>query len=235
MSPPSIWAVVPAAGIGKRMKNNTPKQYLPIAGATVLQHTLNRLLAADEVCGLVVSISESDEYWETMQCFSDKPVLTASGGVQRSDSVLNALETLGQYDGFDENCDWVLVHDAVRPCVSSSDISALIKTVGDNESGGLLATPVSDTVKRQGDDHTVQETVNREGLWKALTPQFFPYRILKDALVKAANDNIEVTDESSAMEYMGHKPLLIHGGVENIKVTLPGDLRLAELYLQEAE
>ena len=237
MTAPFIWAVVPAAGSGRRMGADIPKQYLSLAGSPVLEHTLNRLLAADQICGVVVSLSDKDEYWETIKLSSDKPVLRSNGGSQRCNSVLNALEELGQYDDFDENCDWVLVHDAVRPCVSLSDITALIEAVGSNESGGLLATPVSDTVKRQGDDQTGQATVlatvEREGLWQALTPQFFPYCVLKDALLKAVKEDVELTDESSAMEYMGYKPLLIQGSASNIKITRPGDLRLAELYLNE--
>lgn len=241
MTTPSIWAVVPAAGIGRRMGADIPKQYLSLAGSPVLEHTLNRLLAVDQICGVIVSLSNNDEYWDTVrasiQLCSDKPVLRSKGGSQRCNSVLNALEELGQYDDFDENCDWVLVHDAVRPCVSLSDITALIEAVGSNESGGLLATPISDTVKRQGDDQTGQATVlatvERKSLWQALTPQFFPYCVLKDALLQAVKEDIELTDESSAMEHMGYKPLLIQGSVSNIKITRPEDLRLAELYLNE--
>jgi 2-C-methyl-D-erythritol 4-phosphate cytidylyltransferase len=235
MNLPSIWAVVPAAGIGRRMETDIPKQYLSLAGSTVLEHTLSRLLSAEQISGLVVSLNANDECWNTVQLCSDKPVLRCDGGSQRYDSVLNALEALGQHSDFDENCDWVLVHDAVRPCVSLSDITVLIETVGSNESGGLLATPVSDTVKRQGIDQTVQATIERKGLWQALTPQLFPYCILKDALLNAINEGVEVTDESSAMEHMGYKPLLIQGSVSNIKITRPGDLRMAELYLAELQ
>jgi 2-C-methyl-D-erythritol 4-phosphate cytidylyltransferase len=233
MSLSSIWAVVPAAGIGKRMETNIPKQYLTLTGSTVLEHTLNRLLTAKQICGLVVALNDDDEYWDSVRLHSEKPVLKCNGGSLRCNSVLNALETLSQYDDFDDKRDWVLVHDAVRPCVSLNDITALIEGVGSNESGGLLAIPVSDTVKRQADDQTVLATVERKDLWRALTPQFFPYGILKEALQKAVKDDVEVTDESSAMEYMGYKPLLIQGSVSNIKITRPGDLRLAEMYLAE--
>ena len=233
MNLPSIWAVVPAAGVGSRMETDVPKQYLSLAGSMVIEHTLNRLLKVDQVCGLVVALNNSDEYWDTVQLASDKAVLRADGGLQRCNSVLNALDRLAQHGDFDENRDWVLVHDAVRPCFSLSDVTALIESVGNNESGGLLATPVKDTIKRQDDNQAVQSTVERKGLWQALTPQFFPYRILKTALLAAINEGVEVTDESSAMEHLGYKPLLIQGSASNIKITRPEDLRLAELYLAE--
>lgn len=237
MTTSSIWAVVPAAGIGRRMQADIPKQYMSLAGKPVLEHTLSQLLAFDRMAGVIVSLSDNDEYWESIELNFDKPVLKCKGGSQRYHSVINALEALGQYEDFDEDRDWVLVHDAVRPCVSLNDISTLIETVGNEESGGLLARPVSDTIKRQGDEQavqkTVQATVEREGLWQALTPQFFPHGILKKALLKTIEDNIEVSDESSAMEYIGYKPLLVQGSATNIKITRPGDLRLAELYLKE--
>lgn len=229
----SVWAVVPAAGIGQRMQSDIPKQYLPLHGATVLEHTLNKLLSVDAVNGLVISLQKHDRYWDELRISSGKPVLVAEGGAERCDSVSNALSALLNVDGFDELSDWVLVHDAVRPCVRTADIELLIKEVGDNEAGGLLALPVRDTMKRQGADTTVQATVDREGLWHALTPQLFPYHVLRDALSKAKQQGVVITDESSAIEHAGFHPLLVQGHEDNIKITRPGDLRLAELYLQE--
>lgn len=216
------------------MQSDIPKQYLPLHGSTVLEHTLNRLLSVAAVKGLVISLLPQDKHWNGVQIHSDKPVLIAKGGAQRSDSVLNALNTLAQVDGFYETGDWVLVHDAVRPCVRVSDIELLIADVDDNESGGLLALPVRDTMKRQGTEPMVQDTIDRQGLWHALTPQLFPYRLLRDALSKAIEKGIVITDESSAVEHAGFCPLLVQGHEDNIKITRPGDLRLAELYLQEA-
>lgn len=230
----SVWAVVPAAGIGRRMQTDIPKQYLPLCGSTVLEHTLNKLLSVDAVNGLVISLQPHDKYWDELQIRSDKPVLVAEGGVERSDSVSNALTALPNVAGFDELNDWVLVHDAVRPCVRTADIELLIKEVDTNEAGGLLALPVRDTMKRQNAEATVQGTVDREGLWHALTPQLFPYHVLRDALSKAKQQNIVITDESSAVEHAGFCPLLVQGHEDNIKITRPGDLRLAELFLQEA-
>ncbi len=231
MSNASIWAVVPAAGIGQRMQSDIPKQYLPLHGATVLQHTLNKLLSVDAVCGLVISLQQHDKYWNKLQISSNKPVLVAEGGAERSDSVSSALSVLLDIDGFNERNDWVLVHDAVRPCVRTADIELLIKKVDINEAGGLLALPVRDTMKRQGAETTVQSTVDRVGLWHALTPQLFPYRVLRDALSAATQQGRVITDESSAVEHAGFRPLLVQGHEDNIKITRPDDLRLAELYL----
>lgn len=235
MSVPSIWAIIPAAGIGQRMGSTIPKQYMPIDGTTVLEHTLNRLLAAKEVHGAVVALNDNDQYWKSITLSSRKPVLTVKGGEQRSDSVLNALMFLGKQEGFNENLDWVLVHDAARPCVNLSDITHLVQAVGKNEAGGLLAIPVSDTLKRQNPDQQVDETIDREGLWRAQTPQFFSYSILKEAMLRMVASKQDVTDESSAMEAIGYKPLLIQGSSSNIKITRPGDLRLAEMFLNEIE
>jgi 2-C-methyl-D-erythritol 4-phosphate cytidylyltransferase len=230
----SIWAVVPAAGIGQRMQSDIPKQYLPLHNATVLEHTLNKLLSIESVNGLVISLQSGDKYWSEIQVSSGKPVLVAEGGAERSDSVANALDVLPKLDNFDANHDRVLVHDAVRPCVRTADVELLIDRVDGNEAGGLLALPVRDTMKRQGAETAVQSTVDREGLWHALTPQLFPYLVLRDALLKAKQHNVVVTDESSAVEFAGFSPLLVQGHEDNIKITRPGDLRLAELYLEEA-
>lgn len=232
---PCLWAIVPAAGIGKRMQTDIPKQYLPLHGATVLEHTLNKLLSVSAVRGLVIALQDDDNYWSSVQPASAKPVHRAAGGNERSDSVLNALHVLSEIQGFDATQDWVLVHDAVRPCVRVSDIELLIAEVGENQSGGLLALPVSDTMKRQGSTPVVKETVDRESLWHALTPQLFPYQLLRDALITSAQKELVITDESSAVEHMGVCPQLVQGHEDNIKITRPGDLRLAELYLQESD
>lgn len=234
MNDVSIWAVVPAAGIGKRMLSAIPKQYLPLSGATVLEVTLNRLLTVSQVSGLVIALQETDEYWNAINLKSHKPVLRARGGAERSDSVLNALQRLSENMDFNTDKDWVLVHDAVRPCVRRSDIEKLIEQTSDSESGGLLALPVRDTMKRQGNTASVSETVNREGLWHALTPQLFPFRLLRQALLEATEQGAVLTDESSAMEYAGYSPILVQGHEDNIKITRPDDLRLAEIYLTEA-
>jgi 2-C-methyl-D-erythritol 4-phosphate cytidylyltransferase len=230
-----IWAVVVAAGIGKRMHAPLPKQYLELNGVPVLQHSLQRLLDNPHVTALVVALREHDPYWPQIRLNTKKPVLIARGGDERSDSVLSALNSLQQQAEFDPAHDWVLVHDAVRPCVRQADIDRLINTVSDSEAGGLLALAVRDTMKRQHADGTVAQNVDREGLWHALTPQLFPWRLLQRALTQAAQSKRAVTDESSAMEAAGYAPRLVEGSADNIKITRPGDIRLAELYLEEQQ
>ena len=236
MTKPSIWAVIPAAGIGQRMQSDVPKQYLPLAGSTVIENTIHRLLAANKVKGLAISLRPDDQNWARVNIESKKHVIKADGGAERSDSVLNAMKALADHEDFDTDSDWVLVHDAVRPCVRLEDIDQLIEQATANEAGGLLALPVRDTMKRQSvDSATVQKTEDREGLWHALTPQLFPYKVLQNALIKALVDGVTVTDESSAMEYAGYAPLLVKGHEDNIKITRPNDLRLAELFIADQQ
>jgi 2-C-methyl-D-erythritol 4-phosphate cytidylyltransferase len=232
---PSIWAVIPAAGIGKRMRSDVPKQYLPLSGSTVIENTIQRLLASDKVSGLAVSLRYDDQYWDSVNIESAKLVIRAEGGAERCDSVLNAMKALAERDSVDVDNDWVLVHDAVRPCVRLDDIDCLIEQAMANESGGLLALPVRDTMKRADVAQSVVATVDREALWHALTPQLFPFRALQEALIKAIQDGVSITDESSAMEYAGYAPKLVEGHEDNIKITRPNDLRLAELFIVDQQ
>ena len=230
-----IWAIVPAAGIGKRMQSVIPKQYMSLNGRPVIEHTINALLQNENITGLVIALQPDDAYWPDIQITSNKPVLLAAGGEQRSDSVLNAINELFHYQDFNKDTDWVMVHDAVRPCLCQQDIDKLATEVT-GTSGGLLALPVRDTMKRQKTSDlaqvTVAETVERENLWHALTPQYFPALSLKKALQAAQQNNLPITDESSAMELAGYSPHLVEGKEDNIKITRPDDLRLAGLYLQ---
>jgi len=229
------WAVIPAAGVGKRMQADRPKQYLQIENKTVLEHTLKRLLSHKHICGAVVSISEGDEYWKDLRFKSDKPVLVASGGAERSDSVLNALlclqETCTQQN-ISVDTVWALVHDAARPCVRVEDMGVLIDKASQDEEGGLLALPVRDTMKRDNDQGQIERTVDREGLWHALTPQMFRLDLLIEALQHARYKNLAITDDASAMELAGYHPQLIEAHEDNIKITRAFDLELAALYLQ---
>jgi len=229
-----IWAIVPAAGIGKRMQSTIPKQYLPLNDKPILAHTVNRLLSFKAISGLVISLQPHDTRWDELIITSSKPIIRAAGGMERSDSVLNALHALQEHPGFNAQNDWVMVHDAVRPCIVEADIKQLAEQVTQPD-GGLLALPVRDTMKRQHhlSNNSVASTVEREGLWHALTPQYFPWRLLKNALEEAASKHLAITDESSAMELAGYSPLLVTGREDNIKVTRPADLQLAELYLSK--
>jgi len=226
-----FWAVIPAAGVGARMQADRPKQYLELHQKTVIEHTLDRLLSMDEVCGVVLSVSETDTYWPQLNYTSSKPILIAAGGKERSDSVLNALLLLEQHVD-DAQTVWALVHDAARPCVRTSDIRHLIENASQSENGGLLALPVRDTMKRASENSLVQQTVDREGLWHALTPQMFRLDLLIHALKQAQQNNRLITDDCSAMELAGYHPRLIEAHEDNIKITRAFDLQLAALYLQ---
>ena len=227
-----IWAVIPAAGIGKRMQSDIPKQYLNLVGRPVIEHTINRLLAVEKVRGVVVSLQADDPYWPDVHFESDMPVYLAAGGNERCHSVINALDTLSGLADYKSGITWALVHDAVRPCVSIDDISNLIEYASVSEAGGLLAMPVRDTMKRQDKNQRVSQTVDRTGLWHALTPQLFPCDTLRMALKTAVAAGLLVTDESSAMEHAGYHPRLVEGREDNIKITRPADLHLAGLLMQ---
>jgi len=236
MQTQQFWAIVPAAGVGKRMLADRPKQYLTLQNKTVIEHTLDKLLSLDEITGVVLSISETDEYWPVLNYHSEKPIFIANGGKERSDSVLNALTLLNNELSESTNT-WVLVHDAARPCVRSDDIQKLITQGSLTDDGGLLALPVRDTMKRSvqaSSDQTekVKQTVERDGLWHALTPQMFKLNILFKALQEARKNNSTITDDASAMELAGYKPMLVEGHEDNIKITRAFDLQLAKLFLK---
>ncbi len=232
----AIWAIVPAAGIGRRMQSAVPKQYLLLNDSPVLKLTLDALLQNANISGLVIALQADDQYWPGIKLHSSKPVIQAKGGKERADSVLNALDALFDHEGFNPETDWVMVHDAVRPCLSQTDINRLVSEVADNADGGLLAIPVRDTKKRQHPDRqSVETTVVREFLWRALTPQYFPASSLKKALQQALDRGDTITDESSAMELAGFSPMLVEGFEDNIKITRPADLALAGLYLRYQE
>lgn len=224
----NYWGVVPAAGIGSRMRSQLPKQYLTLQNKPIIQHTLDRLSQLN-INGIVVSIAKDDPYWKTLTNLS-KPIIRVNGGKERCHSVLNALQILQQKANPD---DWVLVHDAARPCVRTSDIEKLMTQLADHPIGGLLALPVRDTMKRGNNTNTITETVNREGLWHALTPQMFRLKTLTTALETILARDELVTDEAQAIEKLGLSPILIEGHPDNIKITHPQDLQLAELYLQQ--
>lgn len=225
-----IWAVIPAAGVGKRMQADRPKQYLEIENKTLLQHTIERMASHPRVDGVVVAVSPEDEYWGDLCLSLDIPLIKVDGGEERCHSVLNALNYLVQCDKSDV---WVLVHDAARPCVRHADIDLLINTVLKKSNGGILGLPVSDTLKYCGPEQLIEKTVSRDHLWRALTPQMFLSGELYQAITKSLEDNYLVTDEASAIEHIGKKPCMVEGHPDNIKVTRPQDLALATLFLRQ--
>ncbi|HYQ39385.1 MAG TPA: 2-C-methyl-D-erythritol 4-phosphate cytidylyltransferase [Pseudomonas sp.] len=219
---PEFWAVIPAAGVGARMRADRPKQYLRLGERTVLEHTLNCFLGHPTLKGLVVCLAEDDPYWPGLACAGDPRIERAAGGCERADSVLNGLLhllTLGARED-----DWVLVHDAARPNLARDDLNLLLGELAEDPVGGLLAVPARDTLKRAGKDGRVRETIDRSVIWQAYTPQMFRlgqlHRSLADALVSRAN----ITDEASALEWAGHAPRLIEGRADNLKITRPEDL-----------
>ncbi|MEK6749146.1 MAG: 2-C-methyl-D-erythritol 4-phosphate cytidylyltransferase [Pseudomonadota bacterium] len=224
------WAVVPAAGKGTRMGMAMPKQYLELAGKPVIAHTLERLLAHPQMSGAVVALSPDDPIWPTLNIQTPKPIYSTLGGDERYFSVFNALKQLSA-SGAHEH-DWVLVHDAARPCVRASDVTKLIASVAQDDNGGLLGVPVSDTLKRCDDTGKIFDTVDRKALWRALTPQMFKLHLLRLALQNVIQQNLNVTDDAAAMELLGYHPQMVEGHADNIKITRAEDLKLAILYLE---
>lgn len=227
-----LWAIVPAAGVGRRVGGEIPKQYLDLHGRPLIAWTLKRLLELDELQQVTVAISAEDNYWSDLVIRNDQRIQTTIGGDERCHSVLNGLEALA---GEAADSDWVLVHDAARPCVRIDDIRRLIAAARKSENGAILAIPVRDTIKKSNDNKEIECTIDRDSLWHALTPQLFKYGELRHALQLALADNFQVTDEASAMEYAGFTPLLVEGASDNIKVTLPEDLALAGFFIRNQE
>lgn len=226
---PAFWAVIPAAGVGRRMGADRPKQYLELAGCTVLEHTLDIFIRHPRITGLAVAIGAEDPWFPELSIRTDKPMLVVHGGEERCHSVLNALRAL---EGQASDDDWMLVHDAARPCLGRDDLDRLLETLEHDPVGGLLAAPVSDTLKRANPDGRVKQTVDRSGLWRAFTPQMFRYRALVHALEGAIAGGAIITDDASAMERAGHVPRLVEGSPSNIKVTSRADLALAGFLLE---
>ena len=226
----TTWVIIPASGVGKRMATNIPKQYLKLDNKTILEHTLNIFDAHDSISGIVLVISHDDEYWSSLNVNLSKPLHIVNGGKERCDSVLNGLNFL---EGKADDKDWVLVHDAARPCLRQEDLSFLLESLQDSDIGGILAIPVKDTMKRSTTGNKITETVSRENLWHALTPQMFRFGLLKRSIESALNQGEIVTDEASAVELAGYQPMLVEGHADNLKITLPEDLTLAAYYLMK--
>ena len=226
--PRSVWAVVPAAGRGARFGGGVPKQYLEVAGRSVLEHTLRALLSHPDVAGAMVALAPDDSHWPGWTTLCEKPVLRCQGGSERADSVLAALDALPSSVPGDA---LVLVHDAARPNLAASDLGRLINAAMESPDGAILAAPVRDTLKRADGAGCIAATVPREALWRALTPQAFRRDVLVHALQSARAVGVAMTDEAMAIERAGGRPVLVEGREDNLKVTTPADLRLAEFLL----
>jgi 2-C-methyl-D-erythritol 4-phosphate cytidylyltransferase len=222
--------VVPAAGVGRRMAGEAPKQYLSLAGRTVIEWSLAPFLARSDIAQIGVVTSSNDAHFSGLAVARDRRVSTAIGGAERADSVLRGVMALQANAD-----DWVLVHDAARPCLHTDDLARLIDELKSDAVGGLLATPVSDTLKAADDKGFVQATVPRQHLWRALTPQMFRAGLLLQALREASERRVAVTDESAAVEALGYAPKLVAGRADNVKITVPEDLAYAAQILRDRE
>jgi 2-C-methyl-D-erythritol 4-phosphate cytidylyltransferase len=219
---PFFWVVIPAAGIGSRMRADRPKQYLQLAGRTILEHSLDCFLDHPRLKGLVLSLAADDPYWPALPAAGDSRIQRAEGGAERADSVLAGLLRLQELGA--QADDWVLVHDAARPNLARSDLDRLLAELADDPVGGLLAVPARDTLKRAGTDGRVAETVDRSLIWQAYTPQMFRFAALHRALADALVAGVAITDEASALEWAGQAPKLVEGRADNLKITRPEDL-----------
>lgn len=225
---PNIWVIIPAAGVGSRMGADIPKQYLRLAGRSVLEHSLSIFISRSDISGIVVSLAADDPYWPTLSFEGKGSLDQVVGGIDRSISVRNALRFISTKA---ESNDWVLVHDAARPCLRKFDLDNLLQTLEKDPIGGILAVPVRDTLKSVTGG-IINRTVDRDGLWLAQTPQMFRLGALSDALDRAQSMGHPVTDEASAMEFVGQNPRIVAGHSDNLKITHPEDLALAEKLLE---
>lgn len=226
---PRIFAVIPAAGTGSRFAAGEAKQYAPLLLTTVLERSAAALLALPTLQKLVIAIHAEDTRAVSLPRLQHTKIQFVMGGAERADSVLAALETLQNVAA--EN-DWVLVHDAARPCLTEKDLQRLVECLVQDAVGGILAIPAIDTLK-QVSKHVIVHTIDRQTIWQAQTPQMFRFGLLLHALQSARKERFVVTDEASAMEAAGHVVKIVEGARSNIKVTYPEDLALAAFYLQQ--
>lgn len=225
-----IWAVIPAAGRGSRFGSEIPKQYLEAAGRPLIAHALDALLSHPRIAGAAVALAADDPHWPGWTEWNGKPVLRCTGGGERADSVLAALQALPVQAG-DETL--VLVHDAARPNLRGEDIDRLLAAALAHADGAILGAPVRDTLKRADANARIVATEPRAALWRAFTPQAFRLGALADALRRARADGVLVTDEAMAMERAGAHPMLVEGREDNLKVTTRADLALADYLLRQ--
>lgn len=222
-----VWVLIPAAGRGMRVGATLPKQYLPLCGRAVIEHSLALFVNHARVAGIVVTLAADDRHWPELKSASSPRIHAVQGGAERPDSVLAGLAMLQRLA--DEQ-DWVLVHDAARPCLSRSLLDRLLAELAGDPVGGLLAIPATDTIK-QAQDGRVEATLDRDRLWQAQTPQMFRIGPLYSALEQALKNGLKVTDEASAMEFAGYAPRLVQGSTDNLKITRAEDLAMAEMVL----
>ncbi len=218
--------IIPAAGVGARMENVLPKQYLPLAGKPIVSHIIQTFFNNSRIASIHLALSPQDAFWRSFTLNPESRLhIHYTGGDSRSETVLNTLKVMEVADN-----DWVLVHDAARPGLTTNTLNRLLDTLGDDEVGGLLAMPVADTVKKSNELNLIEKTISRQNLWQAQTPQMFRYQALKRALSEFVGTP---TDEAEAMEALGLSPKLVHGELSNLKVTYPQDLALLEMIFEK--
>lgn len=232
MSTPQVHVLIPAAGTGMRYGGATLKQYLPVCGKAVLAHTIRAFQFHPMISSITVVIAENDQWFESAVGSLAASVKTVIGGETRADSVRNGLRFIAENYS---DTDWALVHDAARPCLSASRLEKFLEQGLESPDGAILAMPVGDTLKQAGDSHEIIATVDREGLWAAQTPQLFRVGTLAAAIDAAHEAGCELTDEASAMEFTGVRPLLVMGSFANIKITYSSDLAIAEALFARKE
>jgi 2-C-methyl-D-erythritol 4-phosphate cytidylyltransferase len=222
------WVVIPAAGRGLRFGANIPKQYLSLRGRPIIEHTIAKFLYHSKIEKIIISLQAKDPFWQQLQLdtYSGK-ILVTTGGALRYHSVYAGLQAIA---GIANPQDFVLVHDAVRPCLCPTDIDKLINEVGNHPVGGILGSRMRDTLKHSNHENEIIHTFSRENIWQALTPQMFRYKLLTQALDRVILNKDVVTDEASAIESLGFVPMIVEGRRDNIKITFPEDLSLAEKY-----
>ena len=232
MSQPTIWAVVPAAGIGTRFAADCPKQYLSLAGQSIAERSLNTLIASNLFAAIVVAVNPADDYFDQLPIASQLLIERVDGGNSRAESVLKGLKALS---GRADKNDWVMVHDIARPLVTVESLLRLSSAVADTDVAAILAAPIYDTVKQASSDGerlpVIKATLDRQQLWAAQTPQMVRYGLLCEALSDALAANYTVTDEASAVEYLGADVIVVENTQQNIKITTPDDLQMAAFFL----
>jgi len=222
----NIVAVIAAAGIGKRVGGIVPKQYLTLLDKCIIEYSIQPFIEHPNIDTVIVSIAKNDQWFKQLSVAKNSKIKIVEGGAERVDSVLSALSVIDKKD-------YVLVHDAARPCITREDIDKLITEVVTSKQGALLGSRVRDTMKRSNSSGLIVETVDRQELWHALTPQMFENGLLIEA-INNAEDKAKITDEASAMEMHGFPVRIVEGRSDNLKVTREEDLKIAELYLSQS-
>lgn len=229
---PEYWVIIPAAGVGSRFGKTFPKQYLKIGEKTVIEHTISLFLSLDWITKIVIVLSPDDTFFSQLPLYGHSKLVCVPGAEERMDSVLNALNHL---ETIVKKQDWILVHDAVRPCLHPKDLRSLVTDLQDDRVGGILATPVQDTLKYLDEKQNITHTVERTNLWQAQTPQMFRFELLINAYRHSKKLGLKLTDDASAVEQLAIHPKVVKSEHPNPKLTLARDLPFVRALLTSQE